>query len=255
MCALRSNARASGPRGYATTSSVLAIVLVAGSFDRFVNSARRLTSGGRLKQRGRGAMTPQGLRFIAEQQPATPCLVLDPDRVEGKLPRHPARVPLARIYYAVKANPARPGAGTPGGTHQPLRRRQLRGGRRLPRTPARGPKRSATATPSRRPRRSAAHMPTGVTLYALNSAEELEKLAAERPRRPGLLPHPGRQRRRGLALVAQVRHQRRERPGVMLRAGELGLDPYGLSFHVGSQQTTTARYESRSARSPCCSPT
>jgi hypothetical protein len=33
----RSNARASGPRGYATTSSVLAIVLVAGSFDRFVN--------------------------------------------------------------------------------------------------------------------------------------------------------------------------------------------------------------------------
>ena len=33
----RSNARASGPSGYATTSSVLAIVLVAGSFDRFVN--------------------------------------------------------------------------------------------------------------------------------------------------------------------------------------------------------------------------
>ena len=29
----------------------------------------------------------------------------------------------------------------------------------------------------------------------------------------------------------------------MLRAGELGLDPYGLSFHVGSQQTTTRAYE------------
>ena len=29
----------------------------------------------------------------------------------------------------------------------------------------------------------------------------------------------------------------------MLRAGDLGLDPYGLSFHVGSQQTTTRAYE------------
>jgi ornithine decarboxylase len=29
----------------------------------------------------------------------------------------------------------------------------------------------------------------------------------------------------------------------MLRAGEMGLDPYGLSFHVGSQQTTTRAYE------------
>src|SRR5277367_5104907 len=47
----RSNARASGPSGYATTSSVLAIVLVAGSFDRFVNSARRLVQAG-VQQRG-----------------------------------------------------------------------------------------------------------------------------------------------------------------------------------------------------------
>ena len=29
----------------------------------------------------------------------------------------------------------------------------------------------------------------------------------------------------------------------MLRAGDMGLDPYGLSFHVGSQQTTTRAYE------------
>jgi ornithine decarboxylase len=29
----------------------------------------------------------------------------------------------------------------------------------------------------------------------------------------------------------------------MLRAGDMGLDPCGLSFHVGSQQTKTASYE------------
>ncbi len=33
------------------------------------------------------------------------------------------------------------------------------------------------------------------------------------------------------------------RAQLMLEAGELGLDPYGLSFHVGSQQTTTHAYE------------
>jgi len=30
---------------------------------------------------------------------------------------------------------------------------------------------------------------------------------------------------------------------LMLQAGVLGMDPYGLSFHVGSQQTTTSAYE------------
>jgi ornithine decarboxylase len=35
---------------------------------------------------------------------------------------------------------------------------------------------------------------------------------------------------------------------LMLRADELGLDPYGLSFHVGSQQTSPASYEAAIGR-------
>ena len=35
---------------------------------------------------------------------------------------------------------------------------------------------------------------------------------------------------------------------LMLRAGEMGLDPFGLSFHVGSQQTDTAAYEAAIGR-------
>jgi ornithine decarboxylase len=35
---------------------------------------------------------------------------------------------------------------------------------------------------------------------------------------------------------------------LMVQAGELGLDPYGISFHVGSQQTSTAAYEGAIAR-------
>jgi len=53
-------------------------------------------------------MTPKIARFLAEQQPATPCLVLDVDRVEANFRTLQRALPLARIYYAVKANPARP---------------------------------------------------------------------------------------------------------------------------------------------------
>ena len=53
-------------------------------------------------------MTPKVARYLADTQPATPCLVLDVDRVEDNFRRIQAAMPAARIYYAVKANPAAP---------------------------------------------------------------------------------------------------------------------------------------------------
>ena len=53
-------------------------------------------------------MTPKIARFLAEQQPATPCLVLDVDRVDANFRALEHALPLARIYYAVKANPGAP---------------------------------------------------------------------------------------------------------------------------------------------------
>ena len=51
-------------------------------------------------------MTPKIARYLAEQAPATPCLVVDVDRVEERYRALREALPLARIYYAVKANPA-----------------------------------------------------------------------------------------------------------------------------------------------------
>jgi ornithine decarboxylase len=53
-------------------------------------------------------MTPKVARYLADMQPPTPCLVLDVDRVEENYRRLRDAMPLARIYYAVKANPAAP---------------------------------------------------------------------------------------------------------------------------------------------------
>jgi len=57
---------------------------------------------------GQGAMTPKITHFLLEQRPVTPCLVLDVDRVEANFLALQHALPLARIYYAVKANPAAP---------------------------------------------------------------------------------------------------------------------------------------------------
>ena len=53
-------------------------------------------------------MTPKIAQFLRDQQPATPCLVLDVDRVEENFRAMKNALPLAQIYYAVKANPAAP---------------------------------------------------------------------------------------------------------------------------------------------------
>ena len=53
-------------------------------------------------------MTPKVARYLSHIHPATPCLVLDLDRVEANYATLRRALPLARIYYAVKANPAAP---------------------------------------------------------------------------------------------------------------------------------------------------
>ena len=51
-------------------------------------------------------MTQRIFRFLADERPDTPCLVVDLDRVEHNYRELAHALPVARIFYAVKANPA-----------------------------------------------------------------------------------------------------------------------------------------------------
>ena len=51
-------------------------------------------------------MSDKVQRFLDERRPATPCLVVDLDVVEGKYRSLTGSLPLAEVFYAVKANPA-----------------------------------------------------------------------------------------------------------------------------------------------------
>jgi ornithine decarboxylase len=187
-------------------------------------------------------MTPKIARFLAEQQPATPCLVLDVDRVEANFRALSRALPLARIYYAVKANPAAPVLERLVGLSSSFDAASFE---EIEACLAAGARPEAISFGNTIKKESAirrAHA-AGVSLFAFDSAEELQKLADNAPGARVycriMVANAGADwplSRKFGTTVALARD-------LMLRAGELGLDPYGLSFHVGSQQTDTASYE------------
>jgi ornithine decarboxylase len=187
-------------------------------------------------------MTPKVARFLAQHQPATPCMVLDVDRVEANFRALRDALPLARIYYAVKANPA----------HQVLERlvglssyfdaasieevEACLDAGALPAAISFGNTIKKVSAIRR------AHA-AGVTMFAFDSREELEKLARHAPGARVycriLVENEGADWPLSRKFGTTIESARE----LMLEAGERGLDPYGLSFHVGSQQTTTRAYE------------
>ena len=187
-------------------------------------------------------MTPKVARFLSEQQPATPCLVFDVDRVAENFRTLRAALPLARIYYAVKANPA----------PQVLERLVTLGSRfdaasaeEIDACLAAGATPAAISYGNTIKKVSAiahAHQ-AGVSLFAFDSIEELEKLARHAPGSRVycriMVENAGADWPLSRKFGTDVATAR----ALMLRAGELGLDPYGLSFHVGSQQTDPASYQ------------
>jgi ornithine decarboxylase len=187
-------------------------------------------------------MTPKVAHFLVEQQPATPCLVLDLDRVEANFRAIQRAMPLAAIYYAVKANPARP-----------VLERLVRLTSRFDAASfeevaaclAAGARPEAISFGNTIKKASAirrAHE-AGVTLYAFDSAEELEKLAEHAPGARVYCRIVVDNEGADWPLSRKFGTSVEMAKALMLRAGAMGLDPYGLSFHVGSQQTTTRAYE------------
>jgi ornithine decarboxylase len=186
-------------------------------------------------------------RFLADHQPATPCLVLDVDRVESNFRAIRNALPLAQIYYAVKANPA----------PQILDRLVKLGSRfdaagieEIDACIAAGAMPQAISFGNTVKKVSAiqrAHA-AGVDMFAFDSDEELDKIAQHAPGSRVycriLVENAGADWPLSRKFGTTVEHAR----ALMLRAGDLGLDPCGLSFHVGSQQTTTGSYEAAIAR-------
>lgn len=187
-------------------------------------------------------MNPKIARYLADHAPGTPCLVVDVDRVEDRYRELHAALPLARIYYAVKANPAPPvlerlvslGSAFDAASWEEIDL-CLRAGA-VPSAISFGNtiKKVAAIVHAHR---------AGVSMFAFDCDEELEKLGRHAPGSRVycriLVENEGADWPLSRKFGTSLEHAH----ALMLRARDLGLDPYGLSFHVGSQQTRTDAYE------------
>jgi ornithine decarboxylase len=187
-------------------------------------------------------MNPKIAAFLRMQAPATPCLVLDVDTVEANYRRLLGAMPAARVYYAVKANPATPilerltglGSSFDAASFAEIEACLAAGA---------APERISFGNTVKKERDIKAAFDAGVTMFAFDSEPELRKLARSAPGARVycriLVENKGAE----WPLSRKFGCEAKMAVGLMRQAGELGLDPYGISFHVGSQQTRTDAYQ------------
>ncbi len=193
-------------------------------------------------------MTDKIARFLAARRPATPCLVVDLDAVEENYRALAEALPTAEIYYAMKANPARPiverldRLGSRFDTASIYEIEQCRALAIAPERMAYG----STVKKERDIRRAHA---CGVGLFAFDSEAELAKLARAAPGARVLCRIATDGAGADWPLSQKFGCDIDMAIDLLQRAGALGLDPHGLSFHVGSQQRDVAQWDIAIGRS------
>jgi ornithine decarboxylase len=180
--------------------------------------------------------------FLAEEQPATPVLVMDLDVVAARYDKLAAALPSAEIFYAVKANPA----------PEILKLLIERGAWfdvasvgevELCIAAGADPSRLSYGNTIKKRSDIAYAFERGVRLFAYDALQELEKLAEVAPGADVfcriLTSNEGADwplsRKFGcdLDMAAEL----------LVSAAKLQLNPVGVSFHVGSQQRNPGQWD------------
>ena len=190
----------------------------------------------------RGGLPPKIARYIATADLPSPCLIVDVDIVAHNFEELARSLPEARVFYAVKANPA-----------DEIVARLARLGSAFD-TASMGeidlclahgvsPDRLSFGNTIKKERDIAEAYGKGVRMFAFDSEPELEKIARVAPGSKVycrvLMECEGAEwplsRKFGCEPAMAV--------DLLARTKALGLDAYGISFHVGSQQTDLTQYD------------
>ena len=191
-------------------------------------------------------MTPKIACFLATV-PATPCLVLDLDIVEANYRAMRAALPTAHIYYAVKANPARPILERLAalGSHF-----DAASGEEIALCLAAGATsdRISFGNTIKKPAAIRQAREAGIDLFVFDCEAELQKIAANAPGARVFCRLAVGATGAVLPLARKFGTEPAIATDLMQAAKQHGLIPYGLSFHVGSQQISVAAYEAAIAQ-------
>jgi ornithine decarboxylase len=180
--------------------------------------------------------TARIIDFLRREQPEGPCLVVDLKAVENNYKVFARTMPGTRIFYAVKANPAPEilkllaSLGSCFDTASvPEIEMALAAGA--------SPERISFGNTIKKERDIAKAHALGIKLYAVDSHEEVEKTARAAPGAQVfcriLTDGAGAE----WPLSRKFGCDPDMAESVLLHAHSLGLQAYGVSFHVGSQQT------------------
>jgi ornithine decarboxylase len=181
-------------------------------------------------------MTDRILDFLRDRRPEGPCLIVDLDVVRQNYRAFTHALPDSRIFYAVKANPAPEildllaslGSSFDAASVTEIEMVLASGV---------APDRISYGNTIKKERDIARAHALGVALFAVDCFEEVEKVARAAPGARVfcriLTDGDGAE----WPLSCKFGCVAGEAVDVLAHAAERGLVPYGVSFHVGSQQT------------------
>jgi ornithine decarboxylase len=206
------------------------------------NTAPVPANDGFVPATARGGLTAKQAAFLAWHKPESPCLVVDLDIVARNYDALAASLAPAQIYYAVKANPA----------PEILRLLRDRGSRFD--VASRGEvkicldegipaDRLSFGNTIKKATDIAWAYAQGVRLFAFDAAEELDKLAEHAPGAAVFcrLLVDGEGAEWPLSRKFGCSEAMAER--LLLDARSRGLNPIGVSFHIGSQQCDLSQWD------------
>lgn len=186
-------------------------------------------------------MTVKIDNYLEQNNPATPCVVVDLEQIVQNFRSMTELAPWAEVFYAVKANPAMPILSTLNNVgcsfdaaSIPEIEACLAAG-----VPAQQISYGNTVKKSADIATAAAR---GIGLFAFDSLGEVEKLATAIPGAKVFCRIVVANDGARWPLTRKFGCAPDEAAPLLLAAAQAGLVPAGLSFHVGSQQTEPERW-------------
>lgn len=181
-------------------------------------------------------------RFLAERRPETPCLVVDLDVIAENYARLRRVLPLAEIFYAVKANPAREILSLLADLGSSFDAASLFEIEQCLDVGA-APERVSYGNTIKKERDIASAFGHGIRVFAFDSKAELDKIATAAPGAKVYCRIVVTNDGADWPLSEKFGCEMDMARDLLIRARDRGLEPYGVAFHVGSQQRDVAKWE------------
>jgi ornithine decarboxylase len=187
-------------------------------------------------------MTPKLRRFLDQVRPETPYLVLDVDQVEANYRTLAEALDGVRIFYAVKANPAPEvlaRLAALGSSFDVASPREVE----LALAAGAEPGRISYSNTIKKEADVAAAFARGVRLFAFDSEAELSKIARAAPGARVFCRILAGGEGADWPLSRKFGCAPAMARDLLARAAPLGVGPWGVSFHVDSQQKDPGAWE------------